>query len=190
MKFENGNNASIITHHGITPKIHPSAFLCEGVRIIGDVEIGENVSVWYNSVIRGDVHYIRIGENSNIQDMCMLHVTNNVFPLIIEKNVSLAHSVSLHGCTLKEGCLIGIGAAVLDGAVVGEYALVGAGAVVREGFVVPPRTLVAGVPAKIIRDLNDKDIERVSCTPYNYIKYVKQYREEYQKHLDGLKSKE
>ncbi len=181
MKFESGNNASLITHHGITPKIHPSAFLCEGVKIIGDVELGENVSVWYNSVIRGDVHSIRIGDNCNIQDMSMLHVTNNVWPLILEKNVSLAHSVSVHGCTLKEGCLIGIGAAVLDGAVVGEYALVGAGTVVREGFVVPPRTLVAGVPGKIIRDLTDKEFERVSQTPYNYIKYVKEYREEYKR---------
>jgi carbonic anhydrase/acetyltransferase-like protein (isoleucine patch superfamily) len=186
MKFENGNNASIITHHNITPKIHPSAFLCEGVRIIGDVEIGENVSVWYNSVIRGDVNYIRIGDNANIQDMCMLHVTNNVWPLIIEKNVSLAHSVSVHGCTLKEGCLIGIGAIVLDGATVGEYSLVGAGAVVREGFVVPPRTLVAGVPAKVVRELNEKEIERVSSTPYNYIKYVKQYRDEFQNNLKNL----
>lgn len=181
MKFESGNNASIITHHGVTPKIHPTAFLCEGVRIIGDVEIGKNVSVWYNTVIRGDVHHIRIGENCNIQDMCMLHVTNNVWSLILERNVSLAHSVSVHGCTLKEGCLIGIGASVLDGAVVGEYSLVGAGAVVREGFIVPPRTLVAGVPAKIVRELTDKELERVSKTPYNYIKYVEEYREEYKR---------
>ncbi len=186
MKFETGNNASIITHHGITPKIHPTAFLCEGVRIIGDVEIGENVSVWYNTVIRGDVHYIKIGDNSNIQDMCMLHVTNNVWPLIIEKNVSLAHSVSVHGCILREGCLIGIGAAVLDGAEVGEYALVGAGAVVREGFKVPPRTLVAGVPAKVVRELTEKEIERVSSTPNNYIKYVRQYRQEYDDYLKSL----
>lgn len=179
MKFESGQNASIITHHGVTPMIHESAFLCEGVRIIGDVEIAENVSVWYNTVIRGDVHYIRIGKNTNIQDMSMLHVTNGKWPLNIGENVSVAHSVTLHGCTVRDGALIGIGAMVLDGAIIGEQALVAAGSVVREGFEVPPLTLVAGVPAKIIRELNEKDLERISGTPGHYIHYVEEYRKEY-----------
>ncbi|MBE2189179.1 MAG: gamma carbonic anhydrase family protein [Desulfobulbaceae bacterium] len=187
MKLENGNSGSIITHHGFTPKIPESAFLCEGVRIIGDVELGENVSVWFNTVIRGDVNYIRIGDNSNIQDMSMLHVTNKVWPLIIERNVSIAHSVTVHGCTLKEGCLVGIGANVLDGAVVGEYALVAAGTVVREGFEVPPMTLIAGVPGKVIRELKPAEIERVKSTPYNYINYVAEYRKEYEQYLQNNK---
>ncbi|PKL85160.1 MAG: gamma carbonic anhydrase family protein [Ignavibacteriae bacterium HGW-Ignavibacteriae-1] len=187
MKFENGKSGSIITHHGITPTIPESAFICEGVRIIGDVELGENVSVWFNSVIRGDVNYIRIGDNSNIQDMSMLHVTNKVWPLIIENNVSIAHSVTVHGCTLKEGCLIGIGANVLDGAVVGQYALVAAGTVVREGFEVPPMTLIAGVPDKVIRELKPAEIERVKSTPYNYINYVAEYRKEYEHYLQNNK---
>lgn len=176
MHLESGNSGSIITYNGKTPIIHPSAFICEGVRIIGDVEIGENVSVWYNTVIRGDVHYIKIGSRSNIQDMSMLHVTNNIFPLIIEEEVSVAHSVSLHGCTLKKGCLVGIGAMVLDGATVGEGALVAAGALVREGFEVPPYTLFAGLPGKVLRDLTPKEIERVSSTPGNYMKYTDIYR--------------
>jgi len=176
MHLETGNSGSIITYKGKTPIIHPTAFICEGVRIIGDVEIGEHVSVWYNTVIRGDVHYIRIGARSNIQDMSMLHVTNDVYPLVIEEDVSVAHSVSLHGCTLKKGCLIGIGAIVLDGATVGEGALVAAGALVREGFVVPPYTLFAGLPGKVIRDLTPKEIERVRNTPTNYMKYVATYR--------------
>lgn len=176
MHLESGKSGSIITYNGKTPIIHPSAFICEGVRIIGDVEIGENVSVWYNTVIRGDVHYIKIGSRSNIQDMSMLHVTNNIFPLIIEEEVSVAHSVSLHGCTLKKGCLIGIGAMVLDGATVGEGALVAAGALVREGFEVPPYTLFAGLPGKVLRDLTPKEIERVSSTPGNYMKYTDIYR--------------
>ena len=171
MKLETGNSGSIISYNGKTPKIHPTAFICEGVRIIGDVEIAENVSVWYNTVIRGDVHYIKIGARSNIQDMSMLHVTNDVFPLVIEEDVSVAHSVSLHGCTLKKGCLIGIGAIVLDGATVGE------GALVREGFEVPPYTLFAGLPGKVIRELTPKEIERVKNTPTNYMKYVATYRD-------------
>lgn len=177
MKHESGNSGSIITYKGMTPKIHPSAFICEGVKIIGDVEIGEDVSIWYNTVIRGDVHYIKIGDRSNIQDMSMLHVTNGVYPLVIEEEVSIAHSASIHGCTLKKGCLIGIGAIVLDGAVVGEGALVAAGALVREGQVVPPNTLFAGLPGKVVRELTEKEIERVRTTPSNYIKYAATYRE-------------
>jgi gamma-carbonic anhydrase len=178
IKRETGNNASIISYKNMVPKIHPSAFLCEGVRIVGDVEIGEDVSIWYNTVVRGDVHYIRIGNRVNIQDLSMLHVTNNVWPLILEDDVSVAHSVTLHGCTLRKGCLIGIGASVLDGAEVGERALVAAGAVVREGFKVPAETLVAGVPAKVIRPLTEAEIQRVVTTPTNYIKYVAQYRKD------------
>lgn len=178
MKYETGSNASIIGYKGIFPKIHPSVFLCEGVRIIGDVEIDEDCSVWYNTVIRGDVNYIKIGARTNIQDMAMIHVTHDTCPTIIGKNVSIAHLAAIHGCTLKDGCLIGIGAKILDGAVVGEEALIGAGAVVREGFVVPPRVLVAGVPGKIIRDLTPEEVARVTDTTPNYMKYVAQYRQD------------
>ncbi len=178
MKLETGNNASIITYNGITPIIHPSVFLCEGVRVIGDVEINENSSVWYNCVIRGDVHYIRIGKNTNIQDMSMLHVTNKKFPLNVGNNVGVAHSVTLHGATIHDSCLIGIGACVLDGSIVESDSLVAAGAVVREGFIVPTGTLVAGVPAKVIRDLRDDEIERVRTTATNYVQYVIEYREQ------------
>ncbi len=176
MKLETGQNASLIGYKGMFPKIHDSAFLCEGVRIIGDVEIGEDVSVWYNTVIRGDVHHVKIGDRSNIQDNCMLHVTNGKFPLLIGKNVSIAHSVSLHGCTLKDNCLIGIGAIVLDGAIVNSNSLIAAGTVVKEGFEVPEGVLVAGVPGKVIRKLTETELERVSKTPYNYMKYVSEYR--------------
>jgi len=179
MKKESGNNASIISYDGINPTIPKSAFLCEGVRIIGDVELGENVSVWYNSVIRGDVHYIRIGNNTNVQDLAMLHVTNDKYPLNIGNNVTVAHSVVLHGCTIKDKCLIGIGAKVLDNATVSSFSLIGAGSVVREGWTVPEGTLVAGVPAKVIRDLTTKEIEKVSNNALNYLKYVKEYRKQY-----------
>ena len=177
MKQESGQNASIITYKGITPKIHPSAFLCEGVRIIGDVEIGRDCSVWYNCVIRGDVHYIKIGDGVNIQDMSMLHVTNGKHPLNIGNYCSIAHSVTIHGATLKDQCLVGMGAMILDGSVVGERSFVAAGALVKEGFEVPPATLVAGVPAKIIRDLRPAELERVTQTAHNYIGYVEEYRQ-------------
>lgn len=176
-KWEEGKSGSIITYKGITPEIHPSVFLAEGVRVVGDVTIGEDSSVWYNSVIRGDVHYIRIGKRVNIQDLSMLHVTNGRYPLNIEDEVSLGHSVTVHGCTLKKGCLIGMGALVLDNAVVGEGSLVAAGCVVKENFTVPPGVLVAGVPGKIIRDLSEEEIKRVASTSGNYVKYVSEYRE-------------
>ncbi len=174
--METGNNASIITYKGITPKIHPSVFLCEGVKIIGDVEIGENSSVWYNSVIRGDVNYVRIGEGTNIQDMSMLHVTIKKHPLIIGNNITVAHSVTLHGCTVKDNSMIGIGAICLDGSIIESHSLVAAGSLVREGFVVPEGTLVAGVPAKIIKELKPEEIENLTGIAKRYTGYVDEYR--------------
>jgi len=168
---------SIMSYKGKSPKIDPSVFICDGVRIIGDVEIGKDVSIWFNTVVRGDVHYIRIGDRTNIQDMSILHVTNDLHPLEIEEEVSIAHSVSLHGCTLKKGCLIGIGAMVLDGATVGEGALVAAGSLVREGVHVPPYTLFAGLPGKVVRDLIPKEIERVRSTIPNYLGYAQAYKD-------------
>ncbi|OGU16067.1 MAG: gamma carbonic anhydrase family protein [Ignavibacteria bacterium GWB2_35_12] len=176
MKLETGNNASIITFNGITPKIHPSVFTCEGVKIVGDVEIGEDSSVWYNTVIRGDVHYIRIGCRTNIQDLSMLHVTNDYFPLVVGNDVLVAHSVTLHGATIHGHCMIGMGARVLDGSVINSNSIVAAGAVIREGFTVPEGTLAAGVPAKIIRDLTEDEIGKISFGVENYIRYVKMYR--------------
>ena len=183
MQLESGNSASIITHKGITPELHPSVFTAHGVVIVGDVEIGEDSSVWFNSVIRGDVNYIRIGKRTNIQDMCMLHVTNNVWSLNIGDNVSVAHSVTLHGCTIHDYALIGIGARVLDGAIVNSDTIVAAGAVVLEGREIPPGTLAAGVPAKVIRELTDDEINRVRSTPNNYINYASVYKKEFEKHI-------
>jgi carbonic anhydrase/acetyltransferase-like protein (isoleucine patch superfamily) len=176
MKFEHGYNGSLITFKGMAPKIHPSAFLCEGVKIIGDVSVGKDASIWYNTVVRGDVHHIIIGEGTNVQDLSMLHVTNSKFALEIGNFVSIGHSVTLHGCTVKDSCLIGIGANVLDGAVVNSHSLVAAGSLVREGFVVPEGVLVAGVPAKIVRDLSEEEINRVKNNAHNYIKYSAEFR--------------
>lgn len=182
MKLENGKSGSIITYKGITPKIHPSAFICEGVKIIGDVEIGMDSSVWYNTVIRGDVHYIRIGEGTNIQDLSMLHVTNGLYPLNIGNEVLIGHSVALHGCSLHDRCMIGIGAKVLDGAKVNSNSLVAAGALVKEHFIVPEGSLVAGVPAKVVRDLSPEEIDKIVFMARRYIDYTAEYRAQLNNH--------
>lgn len=176
MKIETGMNASIMAYKGIFPKIHPSVFMCEGVKIIGDVEIGSDTNIWYNTVIRGDVNYIRIGERNSIQDLSMLHVTVKTHPLIIGSDITIAHSVTLHGCTLKDKCFIGMGAIVLDGAVVSSNSMVAAGCLIKEGFTVPEGVLMAGVPGKIIRELTQNDLEKMQRNVQNYLAYVEDYR--------------
>lgn len=162
----------IFPYQGKLPNIHQNVFIASGAKIIGDVEIGEDSSIWYNTVVRGDVHFIKIGKMTNIQDCSMLHVTNGIFPLIIGDKVTVGHSVTLHGCTLKDLCLIGMGAIVLDGAVIEERSMVAAGSVVKQGFVVPTGKLVAGVPAKIIRSLTDKEMIEFEASAERYKKYT------------------
>ena len=167
----------IIAYKGISPRIHPSVFIAEGAQIIGDVEIGAGSSVWFNAVIRGDVHYIRIGERTNIQDNCVLHVTHDTYPLIIGSDVTVGHGAVLHAATIKDRCLVGMGAKVLDGATVGPYALVAAGSLVLEHFEVPEGVLVAGVPARVKRVLTDEEREQIVQSAQNYVGYVKTYRQ-------------
>jgi carbonic anhydrase/acetyltransferase-like protein (isoleucine patch superfamily) len=154
------------------PKLGQNIFLASGVKIVGNVEIGDNSSVWYNSVIRGDVHYIKIGSHTNIQDCSMLHVTNGKYPLNIGSKVTIGHCVKLHGCTLEDLCFIGIGAIVLDGAIVQKNSMVAAGAVVKQNFIVPSGKLAAGVPAKIIRDLTDEEIADFEKSAERYMNYA------------------
>lgn len=163
------------------PKIHGSVFLASGVKIIGDVSIGEHSSVWYNTVIRGDVHYIRIGSFTNVQDCSMLHVTNGKYPLNIGDKVTIGHSVTLHGCTLENLCLIGMGAVILDGALIREKSIVAAGSVVIPNFEVPSGKLAAGVPAKIIRDLTPEEIEDIESSAMRYKNYTEITKESLKK---------
>ena len=167
----------IIPYKGITPRIHPSVFIAEGAQIIGDVEIGAGSSVWFNTVIRGDVHYIRIGERTNIQDNCVLHVTHDTYPLVVGSDVTVGHGAILHAATIKDCCLIGMGAKVLDGATIGSYALVAAGSLVLEHFEVPEGALVAGVPARVKRMLTEEERAGIVQSAQNYVDYVKSYRE-------------
>jgi gamma-carbonic anhydrase len=155
------------------PKIGENVFIASGAKIIGNVEIGNESSVWYNTVIRGDVHYIKIGTLTNIQDLSMLHVTNGRYPLNIGNKVTIGHSVTLHGCTLYDLCLIGMGAIILDGAVIEEKSMVAAGAVVTPNFIVPSGKLAAGVPARIIRDLTPAEVNDFESSAFRYQKYSK-----------------
>jgi len=164
------------------PELHDSVFVASGAKIIGNVSIGEKSSVWYNTVIRGDVHYIKIGSFTNIQDCSMLHVTNGRFPLNIGNNVTIGHSVTLHGCTINSLSLIGMGAIILDGAVVEEKSMVAAGALVTPGFIVPTGKLVGGVPAKIMRDLTEKEMEEFEKSAIRYSKYTEITVESLKKH--------
>ncbi|MBP6671878.1 MAG: gamma carbonic anhydrase family protein [Bacteroidetes bacterium] len=166
----------IITYKGITPKIDPTVFIADGVHIIGDVEIGKDCSVWFNTVIRGDVNFIRIGERTNIQDNTVVHVTNKKFPTHIGSNVTIGHSAVIHACTIEDFSLIGMGAIILDDATIGKYSLVAAGAVVTMGMKVPEGVLVAGVPGKVIRPLTDEEKRFLAQSAQNYIDYVSTYR--------------
>jgi len=154
------------------PTLGNNVFLASGAKIIGNVEIGDDSSVWYNSVIRGDVHYVKIGSQTNIQDCSMLHVTNGKYPLNIGSKVTIGHSVKLHGCTLEDLCFIGIGAIILDGAVIQKKAMVAAGTVVKPNFIVPSGKLAAGVPAKIIRNLTDEEVVDFEYSAIRYVKYA------------------
>lgn len=165
----------ILHYNNIHPALGKNVFLAPNATIIGDVRLGEECSVWFNTVIRGDVNYIRIGPRTNIQDLCMCHVTFEKWPLIIGEGVTVGHSAALHGCVIKDHCLIGMGARVLDGAQVGPRALVAAGAVVREGFIVPEHTLVAGNPAVVKRELRAEEIENLVASAERYVKYKNIY---------------
>jgi carbonic anhydrase/acetyltransferase-like protein (isoleucine patch superfamily) len=168
----------ILPYKGVFPKIHESVFVVESAQIIGDVEIGESSSVWFNSVVRGDVNYIRIGNRTNVQDNCTLHVTKDIYPLILGSDITVGHNVTLHGCTIRDRCLIGMGAILLDNAEVGPDCIVGAGALVTEGTRVPPGSLVLGMPAKVVRPLTEEELGRIKRSAENYIGYVRSYREE------------
>ena len=159
-----------------TPVVPGSVFVADGARIVGDVEIGDLSSVWFNAVIRGDVNTIRIGERTNIQDGVTVHGTFREHSTRIGNDVSIGHGAIVHGCTIENHALIGMGAMILDGAIIGHFSLVAAGALIREGYKVPERTLMAGVPAKPIRKLTDMEIHNLQDTPKRYIEYARSYR--------------
>jgi len=165
----------IIDFKGRYPKVDPTAFIAENAMVIGDVEIGPGSNIWFNSIVRGDLNYIRIGSNCNIQDACVLHVEKDLYPLFLEDEVVLGHRVVVHGCRISKGSLIGIGAIVLNNAEVGEQSIVGAGSLVTPNTVIPPRTLAMGTPAKPVRSLNENDLEMIRNTLQDYQELKKIY---------------
>jgi gamma-carbonic anhydrase len=175
--WKNMNTKKAIPYRGMHPQIHESVFLADGSRIIGDVQIGADSSVWFNAVIRGDVCPIRIGEKTNVQDNATLHVTHDTGPLKIGSHVTIGHGAVLHACTVQDHVLIGMGAILLDHCEVESWAMVAAGALVKQGFRVPSGMLVAGVPAKVIRPITDKERVIIAEWPMNYLHYVSHYRD-------------
>jgi carbonic anhydrase/acetyltransferase-like protein (isoleucine patch superfamily) len=159
-----------------TPKIPTSVFVAPSAKIVGDVEMGEDCSIWFNAVLRGDVNFIRVGRRTNIQDGAIVHVTFKKNPTVIGHDVTVGHGAILHGCTVKDHVLIGMGAKVLDGSVIGRYSLIAAGAVVKEGSEVPEKTLMAGVPAKPVRNLTEDEVIAIEQSAQRYIQYAETYR--------------
>ena len=171
----------IYTHDKIMPKIGKNVFIAKSADIIGEVDIGDDSSVWFGCVIRGDVNYIHIGKRVNIQDMSMIHVTHASMnnpegnPTIIEDDVTVGHKVMLHGCTVKKGSLVGMSATILDGAVIGEESIVGANSLVTKDKIFPPRSLIMGSPAKVIRSLNEDEVIDLYNSAKRYIDYKNSY---------------
>lgn len=163
---------------GVHPQIHPTAYVDPSAQVIGDVHLGEEASIWCNCTIRGDIHHIRIGDRSNVQDNSVIHVRNGSHPTILEEEVTIGHSVTLHGCYVERGCLIGIGAILLDDVRIGADSLVAAGSLVSPGTVIPPRSLVMGFPARVKRPLTDEEVVGLEVFWKNYIEYTHEYRQE------------
>jgi carbonic anhydrase/acetyltransferase-like protein (isoleucine patch superfamily) len=160
------------------PQIAASAYVDPAAVIIGDVVLGEHSSVWPCAVIRGDVHYIRIGERSNVQDNSVLHVMRDTNPLVLGDNVTVGHSVTLHGCTIESRCLIGMGSIILNGVVIGSGSIVAAGTLIPERTVIPPGSLVMGSPGKVRRPLTEEDQQSIDRYAQNYFEYKEIYKAE------------
>jgi carbonic anhydrase/acetyltransferase-like protein (isoleucine patch superfamily) len=168
----------IRTYQGHAPQIPSSCYIDVSAQILGDVVLGERSSVWMNAVLRGDVNSIRVGSYSNVQDCSVLHGQRNRYPVIVGDWVTIGHNATVHGCVVEDMCLIGIGARVLNNSRIGEGSIIAAGSVVPENAIVPPRTLWAGVPAKLRREITDKDRDLIREYAQNYLDYVEIYRKE------------
>ncbi len=166
----------------ILPVSGTNTWVAPSADVIGDVTCGEDCSIWFGCVVRGDVHYIKIGNRTNIQDLSMIHVTHykkadksDGNPTIIGDDVTVGHRVMLHGCTIEDACLIGMSATILDGAVIGKESIVGAGALVTKNKVFPPRSLIVGSPAKVVRELNDEEVLELYASAKRYVEFKRDY---------------
>jgi len=172
----------IIKFREWSPKLDKNAWIADGASVIGRVEMGEDSAVWFGCVVRGDVHYIKIGDRSNIQDLSMIHITHHKRddmsdgnPTIIGNDVTVGHRVMLHGCTIEDACLIGMSATILDGAVIGKESIVGAGSLVTKNKKFPPRSLIMGSPAKVVRELREDEVAELYASAIRYVSFKNEY---------------
>jgi carbonic anhydrase/acetyltransferase-like protein (isoleucine patch superfamily) len=168
-------------YKGICPTVPDSCYVDESAQVVGDVVLGENASIWMNAVVRGDVNYIRIGANSNIQDCSVMHGMLNQWPVVVGDWVTVGHNVTLHGCVVEDRCLIGMGVIVLNGAHIGAGSIIAAGTLIPEEMVVPPGSLVMGVPGKVRRQLGDEEQQTILRYANNYLGYKETYLAERKK---------
>ncbi|MCA2960981.1 MAG: gamma carbonic anhydrase family protein [Silvanigrellales bacterium] len=167
--------ASVVSFQGLWPRLAANVFLADGARVVGDVEMGEHSSVWFNAVVRGDVDAVRIGARTNIQDGAVVHCTYKRFSTTIGNDVSIAHLAMIHGCVIEDECLVGMQAILMDGVVVGKGSIIGAGAVVTQGTKIPPGSLVLGAPGKVVRPVTPEELVGVLDTTRRYLQYAQGY---------------
>ena len=173
----------IHNYQEFTPQAGKTPFIAQSADVIGDITMGDDVSIWFGAIVRGDVHYITIGDRSNIQDLSMVHVTHykkerqigDGNPCIIGNDVTVGHRVMLHGCTIEDACLIGMSATILDGAVIGKESIVGAGSLVTKNKTFPPRSLIMGSPAKVVRELKDEEVAELYASASRYVAFKNTY---------------
>ncbi len=172
----------IMPYKKISPSLGANTWVAPSADIIGNVTLGKDVSVWFGCVVRGDVHYIRIGDRSNVQDLSMIHVTHHKKddmsdgnPTIVGNDVTVGHRVMLHGCTIEDACLIGMSATILDGAIIGKESIVGAGSLVTKNKIFPPRSLIMGSPAKVVRSLSDDEVTELYASAKRYVAFKNSY---------------
>ena len=176
----------IMKFKNYTPTIGENTWIAPSADVIGDVEIGEDCSIWFGTVIRGDVHSIKIGDRTSVQDLSMVHITHHKgaergvegdgSPTIIGSDVTIGHRVMLHGCTIEDACLIGMSATILDNAVIGKESIVGAGSLVTKNKKFPPRSLIMGSPAKVVRELTEDEVQELYASASRYVTFKNEYQ--------------
>src|SRR5271170_6191634 len=168
---------AIYTFKGMTPVVGRDVLILENASVIGDVELGDEASIWFGVVVRGDYHSIRIGARSNLQDNAVVHITRDTAKTVIGADVTVGHGAIVHGATVGDLCLIGMGSVILDGAVVGDGSFVAAGSLVTPGTLIPPRSFVMGRPAKVVRAVSDEVFESIRASASSYVHYAREFRE-------------